>query len=122
MTLPVFAAASMAVNRCHRGAMGIVCVGRVVRCSDMRVSPQSPQHDDDFFSVASVEEKKDRTQSTRVSTKHTAVSSMLHLHSANPPPHDFAGLRRGLASAWPRQKGLPFVRDSYNGVVCAYEA
>ena len=28
--------------------------------------------------------------------KHTAVSSMLHLNPANPPPHDFAGLRRGL--------------------------
>ena len=27
-------------------------------------------------------------------------------------PPDFTGLRRGLASAWPRHKGLPFVRDS----------
>ena len=47
---------------------------------------------------------------------------MLHLHPANPPPHYFAGLRRGLALAWPRHKGLPFVRDNYNGVVCTYEA
>ena len=49
MTLPAFTAASMAVNRSHRGAMDSVCVGRAVRCRDMRVSPQSPQHDDDFF-------------------------------------------------------------------------
>ena len=32
-------------------------------------------------------------------------------------PAGFDGLRRGLASARPRHKGLPFVRDSYNGVV-----
>ena len=36
---------------------------------------------------------------------------MLHLHDANPPPHDFAGLRRGLALAWPRHTGQPVVRQ-----------
>ena len=35
MTLPAFAAASMAVNRRHRGTMGSVCVGRALRCSDI---------------------------------------------------------------------------------------
>ena len=49
MSLPTLAAASMVISRCHRGAMGSVCVGRAVRCSDMRVSPQSPQHDNDSF-------------------------------------------------------------------------
>ena len=49
MTLPAFAAAWMAVNRRYRGAMGSVCVGRAVQCSDKSVSPQSPQHDDNFF-------------------------------------------------------------------------
>ena len=29
----------------------------------------------------------------------------------------FAGLRCGPASAWPRNKGRPFVRASYNGAV-----
>ena len=62
--------------------------------------------------------KKTAHRNTRVSTRHTPVSSMLHLQPANPPPHDFAGIRPGLTSAWPRLKGLPFVRDSYKGVVC----
>ena len=111
MTLPACAAASMAVNRRHRGTMGSVCVGRALRCSDIYacVAPE-PTARRRLFSLTG-RRKKNSTQISRVSTKHTAVSSMLHLHPANPPPHDFAGLRRGLASAWPRHRGLPFVRD-----------
>ena len=30
------------------------------------------------------------------------------MHPANPPPHDFAGLRRGLALAWPHHTGHAF--------------
>ena len=42
---------------------------------------------------------------------------MSHLSPANPPPHDFAGLRRSLALAWPRHTGhTPLVKDS-NSVV-----
>ena len=42
---------------------------------------------------------------------------MLHLHPANHPPQDFAGLRRSLALAWPRHTGhTPLVKDS-NSVV-----
>ena len=33
---------------------------------------------------------------------------MLNLHPANPPPHDFAGLRRGLELVWPRPTGHTF--------------
>ena len=40
--------------------------------------------------------------------KHAAVSSMLHLHPANPPPNDFAGLRRGFTLAWRRHTGHAF--------------
>ena len=39
VTLPVFTAASMAVNRRHRGALCSVCVGRAVRCACVAPEP-----------------------------------------------------------------------------------
>ena len=43
---------------------------------------------------------------------------MLHLHPANPPPHDLAGLRRSLALAGPPHAGHAFREITwYPGVV-----
>ena len=43
------------------------------------------------------------------STKHDVVSSMLHLHLTNPPPHDMTGFRRGFLLAWRRHTGRALV-------------
>ena len=40
--------------------------------------------------------------------RRTAVSSMLYMHPADPPPHDFAGLHCSLALACPRHTGHAF--------------
>ena len=106
VSLPAFAAASMAVNRRHRGAMGSVWVGRALRCSDIYacVAPE-PTARRRRFSLTGRRKKKS-TQSTRVSTKHTAVSSMLHLHPADPPPHDLAGPRPRVGMASPQGPAL----------------
>ena len=71
-----------------------------------------------------LQQKKNNPQSTRVNmlqylTKLTAVSSMLHVHPANPPPHDFAGLRRGLGGC----QSTPPGRDGQcvRGACCAMQ-
>ena len=48
-------------------------------------------------------------QHAAVVDKYAAVSSMLHLHPADPRQHDVAGFHRGLALAWPRHTGHVFV-------------
>ena len=65
MTLPAFAAASMAVNRRHRGAICSVCVGRVVRCAC--VAPELTTRRILFSLTGRVCSKKNNsTQSSRV--------------------------------------------------------
>ena len=68
-------------------------------------------------------DQKNSTQNTRVSTKHTAVSSMLHLQPANPPPRDLAGPNHGRASSSLRHRACPSLEIViiYNGVVCTYD-
>ena len=101
------------------GARWAVCAWGVLCDAAISCVAPEPTPRRRLFSLAGrIKQKTTAHKSTRVSTKHAAVSSMLHLHPAYPPPHYFAGLRRGLASAWPRHKGLPLVRDSCNGVVC----
>ena len=100
MSLPAFAAASMAVNRRQRGAMDNVCVGRALRCSDMRVSPQSPQHDDDWPVV----EKKNSTQRTRVTARSTrrshgcCICTLSTLRRVTSPTLAAASRRHGFAT------------------------
>ena len=65
MTLTAFAAASMAVNRRHRGAICSVCVGRVVRCAC--VAPELTTRRILFSLTGRVCSKKNNsTQSSRV--------------------------------------------------------
>ena len=102
-----------AVNRRNRGAM-CKCV-RGAGCAICVCRPKAHGTATTLLTDRPrVQEIKQHTEHPRqhapvVDNAHrTAVSSMSHLYPANPPPHDFAGLRRSLALALPRQTGHAF--------------
>ena len=118
----------MCEGRAVRGACCATCVGRGL------TRPIRAHSTITFFADRlRLQQRQNSNRSTRVSmlqmsTKHTAVSSMLHLHPAKTPPHDFVvGLRRprvGMASPhgpclrWGTSSGL--VRGKPSAMPCAY--